>query len=561
MAQDLSKLSHQKPFAISGSIGLRLTGYHSNLENPYYPSSSYILTGAPVVSIYGYAIPLSFMYSSLQYAVLGQPFNQFGISPTYKHTKFDIGYRTYSYSKYALSGYELYGLGVEYEKDKWKLGVCYGRLKKMALIGVDTSGGMPPYSYKRNALSGFVRYGTTKRYVAFTFLKGMDIVGSVPKSARDQALKEPLFTNIATPAQNLVIDVQCKIPLFLKGLTLENESAISYYTNDVSTTLRTDNLLKKSIPLWGILNNFTTLNATSQYYTASSSKLNYANKKGLNTYLQYSRIDPNYQSMGLNYIQGDIQNVLVGMGISVFHSKVRLGGSIGRQNNNLNNSGRSLSVRWIGSGNASYSGKHLGLDINYYNFSSDQTPSVSRFADSLRITQSTSSLNFGPTYTFSTTNASHLFSLSLGQNTSLDLNNSLKDTGQQRKLTTQTEGITYCLNLKPQDLSINTSISFTSLNDHQGYSYNSVGANLGVNKSVFSKKVKLGLNAGIYQTEQHNSSTINHTVTLTSGYSFTKKLQSNLMLIYNDAPGVSSITNLPRGTKEFRSELNLSYNF
>ena len=134
MAQDLSNLSQQKPFTISGSLGLRLTEYHSNLENPYYPSSSYILTGAPVLSVYGYAIPLSFMYSSQQVSILGQPFNQFGISPTYHHTTFNIGYRNYAFSKYALAGYQLYGVGAEYEKGNWKFAMCYGRLKKMTLL-------------------------------------------------------------------------------------------------------------------------------------------------------------------------------------------------------------------------------------------------------------------------------------------------------------------------------------------------------------------------------------------------------------------------------------------
>ena len=560
-AQDLSNIGHQKPISISGSLGLRLTEYRSNLENPYYPNSSYIFTGAPVLSIYGYAIPLSFMWTNQQTGVLGQPFNQFGISPTYHHITFQVGYRNISYSKYAMAGYQLFGIGAEYEKGDWKISACYGRLKKMELIGIDTSGSLPPYTYKRNAVAGLVRYGNTKRFIALNFLKGMDNPNSVPTNAKTQALNEALVTNIPTPAHNLVLDLQCKLPLFLKGLTLENESAISYYTNDVTTPLATDSALKKSIPLWGIVSNLTKLNATSQYYTASNSKLNYANKHGFNTYLQYTRIDPNYQSMGLNYMQGDIQNILVGMGVSVFHSTIRLGGSIGRQNDNLNNASVASSVRWIGSGNASYSGKHFGMDLTYYNFSSDQTPTVSRFADSLRITQSTNTLNCSPRYYFSTKGSSHTICLTLGLNTSLDLNNSLSDTGQQRKLYTETAGLNYCLSIKKNDLSINTGIIFTNLTDHAGYAYKSIGANFGANKSILSKKVKLGLNGGIFETLQDSSTTVNHTVSFNGGYALTKKFHTDLIIMYNDAPGVSAITNLPRGTKEVRLELNLTYTF
>ena len=561
MAQDLSNLSHQKPFSISGSIGLRLTEYHSNLENPYYPSSSYIITGAPVLSVYGYAIPLSFMYSNQQIAVMGQPFNQFGISPTYHHTTINIGYRNYAYSKYALAGYQLFGLGAEYEKGNWKFAMCYGRLKKMTLLGIDTMGSLPPYSYKRNALAALVKYGNTKRYISFTFLKGMDITSSVPNSVKDQAISQPFVTNIPTPSQNLVFELQSKIPLFVKGLTLQNESAISYYTNNIVTSLSTDQELKKSIPLWGLVGNFTTLNATSHYYTASNSKLNYANKFGFNSYLLYTRVDPNYQSMGLNYIQGDLQNILVGMGMSAFKNKVRIGGSIGRQNNNLNNSSPSASLRWIGSGNASYNEKKFGIDINYSNFSSGQTPTVSRFADSLRITQTSTTINCTPRYSFEAKGASHMISVDFGMNTVLDLDNSLQDNGRERKLYTETAGLNYNINLTQKDLNINTGINYTNLTDHTGYGYKSVGANLGANKSVFSKKLKLNVNAGIYRTMQDSSTTSNHTVSLSGDYEITKKLHSSLMLLYNDAPGVSAITNLPRGTREFRSELNLLYTF
>ena len=128
-SQDVAILGHQKPFTISGTVDLRLSAYRSNISPSFYPSSGYILSGNQVLTIYGFAIPLSFLYTNQQMPVFGQPFNQFGMSPTYKHFTLHVGYRSISYSKYAMAGYQLFGVGTEYEKGNWKVGICYGRLK------------------------------------------------------------------------------------------------------------------------------------------------------------------------------------------------------------------------------------------------------------------------------------------------------------------------------------------------------------------------------------------------------------------------------------------------
>jgi hypothetical protein len=263
--------------------------------------------------------------------------------------------------------------------------------------------------------------------------------------------------------------------------------------------------------------------------------------------------------MGVYYTQGDVQDVLLGGSIPLLHHKARIGGSLGKQNNNLNNTSTTSSVRWIGSVNASYSGSKFGIDMNYYNFSSDQSPTINRYADSLRITQSTKTINISPRYCFSTKNTYHSLNISLGLNTALDLNNSLSDMGQQRELATQNAGFNYSVSITKQELSINTGFIYTNLTDHNNYAYKSYGINVGTTKTLFGKKVKLSVNGGLYKTIQLVSTSVNHTASLTASYSLTKQLHTDVLFMCNDAPGVSSVTNLPKGTREFRSELNLSY--
>ena len=213
-SQDLSNLGHQKPVDISGTMGLRFSGYQSNVNSSFYPPFSYIFTGNLNISIYGYAIPLSLMYTNQQFGIMGQPFNQFGISPTYRRFTFNIGYRNVSYSKYTMNGYQLYGLGVDYSKDKLKMSICYGRLKKLVLLEtIDTLNNLPSYSYQRNAIAGLVKYGGNQKNISFSFLKGQDNTDGVPENIKTQSVNQ----NNPLPAANIVLDVQSKCPLFFKA--------------------------------------------------------------------------------------------------------------------------------------------------------------------------------------------------------------------------------------------------------------------------------------------------------------------------------------------------------
>ncbi len=557
-AQDLANLGHQKPIAISGTVGLRLNAYRTNIANPFYPNQSYTLTGSPTLSIYGIAIPFNFLYTSQQLAVLGQPFNQLGISPTYHQFTLHIGYRNFNYSKYAMGGYQLFGLGGEMDKDNWHIGFCYGRLKNMAIFAIDSSSLQPPYTFTRHAIAGNVRYGSTNKFIGFNFVKASDKANSISEDTKLQFGQ--LYYN--PPASNLVLDVQSKLPIYTKLLTLETESAISYYTNDITSSFKLNDNKRMRLPLAHFINNFTLLNATSHYYTAVESRLNYLDKKGFNAYLQYKRVDPNYQSMGVYYTQGDLQNILIGVGGYFYKRKVRVEGSIGKQNDNLNNVGASQSVRWIGSLNMSYIGKKLGIDGNYMNYSNSQMPTISRFADSLRVTQSTNTINICPHYVISNNKIYQLFNLMLSINESLDLNSSLNQLiSNNRKLTTHNATASYSINLLSQNLSSTTSVVFTKLTDHIGYMYNSMGINTGINKGLLKKKVNLGLNGGLFKTSQANGSSINHTLSINASYSITKRLGTDFLCMYNDAPCVSSIINLPSATREFRTELNLHYTF
>jgi hypothetical protein len=106
--QNIENLSQQKPVSLSGNIDLRGIYYSANGISPRYPSTSYVLSGAPTLNLYGLAIPFAFTFSN-QESKIAQPFAQFGLSPTYKWLTLHGGYRNVSFNQFTLGGHTMLG--------------------------------------------------------------------------------------------------------------------------------------------------------------------------------------------------------------------------------------------------------------------------------------------------------------------------------------------------------------------------------------------------------------------------------------------------------------------
>lgn len=95
-------------------------------RDPY----SYFLSGNLNFDLYGWSVPLSFTYSN-QNLGYQQPFNQYGIHPTYKWATLHLGYSSMNFSPYTLSGHVFKGIGVELRPEgKFSYSAMYGRLQR-----------------------------------------------------------------------------------------------------------------------------------------------------------------------------------------------------------------------------------------------------------------------------------------------------------------------------------------------------------------------------------------------------------------------------------------------
>ena len=127
-------------------------------------------------------MPFSFNWYSNEKAGFTQPFNQFGISPTYKWLTFHLGYRNVSFSEYTLNGYTFLGVGLEARPGKFRLGAIYGKFNQNSeydLLMVDS---IPKLT--RTGWAAKIGYGTNERFVDISFLR----IGDNTKNLSDSLI-------------------------------------------------------------------------------------------------------------------------------------------------------------------------------------------------------------------------------------------------------------------------------------------------------------------------------------------------------------------------------------
>src|ERR1700680_1799261 len=91
-AQRVDQMIHSKPVVFSGNLDGTAIFYNAKGIADRYLPFNYVVTGSPVISIYGWQIPFTFIIGKQQ-SSFAQPFNQFGLSPSYKWITLHAGYR------------------------------------------------------------------------------------------------------------------------------------------------------------------------------------------------------------------------------------------------------------------------------------------------------------------------------------------------------------------------------------------------------------------------------------------------------------------------------------
>jgi hypothetical protein len=546
-AQDLGSLGSQKPFLLRGSAQIRGIFYNaSGIANRRTPFS-WLFSGNLVANFYGISMPVNFSISEEDRSV-SQPFNQFGISPHYKWITLHLGYQNVNFSPYTLAGYTMLGAGVELTPGKFRLGFMYGRLNRATTIDTTTQT-LAPISFSRKAYAVKVGYGTEKNFIDISLLKGKDDPSSLSMN------KLSLDSLDVLPAANTVLGISTRLTL-TKNIFIEANAGTSLYTRDINSPLVLDSV---PVPILKTLKSIAIINGTTSLCTALDGAIGYKTKL-YTVKLQYQRIDPDFQSMGAYFFNSDLESYAVAPSLRLFKNKLRFNGSIGFQHDNLQHQKEATTHKIIANSMLSADlTKQLGIDINYSNFSNNQQPNTIRFADSLKIVQTTQNLSISPRWMLVGTRITHTVILSANIMQMNDYNNYFAQNAISRNINYKQYYLNYNFGYLPSGLSVFVNISNTNA-DAPGTNDKNTGGTLGFSKT-FLKSALLVSASGGYFAGQHsgvNDNTINASGNLT--YKFLNRHVLSALFFYtNDKP--ANATQLAPGFSETRAELAYGYSF
>ncbi len=377
-AQD--SISKPKKFGLFGSIGFG-TQFYSNLEGAARNRpGTWMISGSPVVRMFGYDAPLSFTLSE-QDRSFQQPFNLMGFSPRFKWATIHLGFRSLHLSNYTLSGIPVLGVGVELNPGKLRLAAQYGRFNR-AVSKLDSLGAFGignRLSFARWGYAAKVGFGSRSSYFDLIFLKAWDDSSSITRSLSDSVR--------LNPAENVVIGFNTRWQ-FSPTLALEADAAYSAYTGDVREAVNEESgwnqnagfLLKQRLS--------TSLTGAGRVALSYSHPI-------FGLQLEYRQVAPDYRSMGIFFVQSDIEQYLVSPSIGLFRQRLRLSGSVGLQADNIQRNRAATTQTLISSamlslspGNGAY-----GIDLAYSNFGINQRPGLQRLSDTIRLAQNNHSVN------------------------------------------------------------------------------------------------------------------------------------------------------------------------
>ncbi|WP_051398113.1 hypothetical protein [Runella limosa] len=483
-ASGIDARNQTTPFGLSGSVNVALPG--------------------------GVSLPFSMVLGN-QGANFRQPFNQFGVSPTYKWAMVHAGYRNVQFSPFTLAGHTFLGGGFEINPGKLRLGAVYGRFNKAISTDLANPDQALP-SFKRTGYAVKLGYGTASNYVDLNLLNAADDQNSITPNE-----------SIA-PARNTVLGLTSRFTL-VKKVSFELDAAGSAYTRDTRAQL----ILLEQGSLLKAFTIFMPAQLSTQLTTALQTAVGYQDKVfGLK--LQYKRIDPNFQTMGAYYFQSDIVSYTVAPSFNLMNSKLRIMGSLGIQKDNLAQNKNAQTGRTVGSAVLSFNpSTAFGIDLQFSNYGISQQAGLRPIIDTLRLAQNNLSLMGNVRYNLQNESVSHLFTLTATHQQLSDLNQNTAEFTQNQN---QNVNLGYFFTQLESGFGANATASYTQTFLPQDQTVRFYGPTVGVNHTLLDKKLNVSASGSYLFNQQlgQNGQVINGSAN--ASYQLGKRQSLSLQLGY-----------------------------
>lgn len=526
---------------INGSIGLASSFYNASGIPDRQSPFAYGINANATLTLYGISMPFSFTWYSNDKAGFTQPFNQFGISPTYKWLTVHLGYRNVSFSEFTLNGFTFLGAGVEARPGKFRLGAVYGKFNQNSSFDLAMADSIPKLT--RMGWAAKVGYGTDDRFVDVSLLR----IGDNPKNFIDSLglLGQPV------PAQNLAIGLTSKFRI-VKNLLFHFDGSMSFFTDNrliAASDSVSDGLLK-------FARNFIIVNNTSEYRKALKTGLSYRFTPAIISGIEYRRIDPGFQSMGSYFFNNDLEMLTINQSASFLNNKISARGSLGLQRDNLDKTKQKTANRMIGSLSGNYNiDQNWGVDASYSNFSTNQRAFKTAQNDSLMIYQVNHNLMLMPRFMKATESFSHMVMLNLNW---MILDDKNTKTSSFTDTDTKVAMLMYALGLLKQKININLGANYTNMSN-KSLSNQLTGGTLGVSASLLKDKLSLNWNNSLMLNKINSENGIVFNTGLNANYRFLPKhtVTLNFNLINNSFSNSSTVPSF----NEFRGDIGYVFTF
>ncbi len=497
--------SQNKNFKINGGLSATTIFYSAqgieNRKNPF----SYILSGNINISGYGVSLPFSFTLNNRK-TRFNQPFNQFGMSPSYKWIKIHLGYRSLHFDPFILNGHKILGIGAELTPGILRLGFIYGRFKKESnkahKINEIQTDSVQQFSRKGYAFK--IGIGTKKSFLDFIFL-----------NVSDDTLSLTNFNpkNTPLPSANTAAGFNSHIRLS-DMFTLKFNGAYSIYTNNLhASPLNIEFAVPKTF--------LSPLNSSTERYYAVKSSLTFKPAKQFSLSANYKRIEPGYKSMGTYFMNSDAENYTFSTKIMMLKNKMNIKGSIGTEKNNLQTLRNATTNKLIGSANINYNpGRIFGINISYSNYSVNQKPGRIQIADSVKLYQTNSSLIVMPHFQFQGKNkkTNHFITVLY---TKMGLKDKNPFTENYTNFNVENIMLSYNLTFINLGFNIFSSFNYNTVEMSAGKSTNK-GLTAGVSKSFINRKLNMSVSTTIMQSRNLTENTLTLTPSYNADYRINK---------------------------------------
>ncbi len=477
-AQDISKIGKQKPFTFSGNVGGGMNFYNSNETNSTRDPFTWNLYGNFTPTIYSISLPFSFIINQYSKSY-STPFAQFGISPTYKWIKLDLGYRTMSMSPFTFDGQSFKGAGIELTPKIFRFAAFYGSLNK-AISEDTTSGHLAMPQYGRKGYGARIGAGTEANHFDLIYFHAKDDSSSI---------KLLTTTDTIRPQENTVIGFSSKFT-FLKKIIWTTSASASALTPSVSSQkVNKDTLIK---PLEKLFSKLIPYRNGTVVSWAGQSTVTFL-LKDFNTTFGYRRVQADFKSLGVPYMLNDVEAFQWSGGLTLSQGKINVNANVNAQHNDV--SKKLESELHTLTGSLSFSAMistHANLNISGSAVDLAQTDGTAHISDDAKLNQQVYDVSIAPSFSFGS--QSMLQTLSPNVSYSL-LNDNNPATKAATNSNTLTGALAYSCAFTQQSWSLNGSLLY-NLYKQDTIQYTSYGANVGAGVQLLKDKA-LGMNGSI----------------------------------------------------------------